>query len=118
MDCFIDLRDMAFVHWRFPVSFFFFFTITLYVLFGYNGSLYTTRTDYPNRQLFLPGDQQAAAVFLPDSSGIQYMSLALKRLQSLPVLLSFCFRLFFSTLYLKLYLSHWILLFYSVDDFF
>lgn len=73
MDFFIDLRDMAFVHWRF------FFFFPFYVLFGYNGSLYTTRTDYPNRQLFLPGDQQAAAVFLPGPSGIQYTSLTLKK---------------------------------------
>ena len=58
---------------------------------------YVRRTDYLNRQLFLPGDQQAAAVFLPGPSDIQYMSLAvIKRLQS-PL------QLFFSTFYSKLF---------------
>lgn len=65
----------------------------------------TRRTDYPNRQLFLPGDEQAAAVFLPGPSGIQYMSLAVKRLQS-PLQLFFSF--FYSKLFKLLsFLSRW-----------
>lgn len=47
------------------------------------------------------------------------MSLTLKKAVFPPVLLlSFCFKLFLSTFHLELYLTYWILLFSSVDDFF
>ena len=89
MGRFTDLRDMAFVHWRF-------YSLMYCLAMAIMAVCITRRTDYLNRQLFLPGDQQAAAVFLPGPSGIQYMSLAVKRLQS-PL------QLFFSTFYSKLF---------------
>lgn len=114
MDFFIDLRDMAFVHWRF---FFFFFSPFMYCLAIMAVCILQEPITQTGNCFCLETSRQQRCFCLDPQAFNTHHSL-LKRLQSLPVLLSFCFKLFLSTFYLKLYISYWILLCSSVDDYF